>query len=79
MHAAFATLALTTAKALDEVVASGEKRYVVAQLARSHLLALETLQHLEVPAEPHAFAHFLEKISRPSGGRFDESAVDDRM
>jgi hypothetical protein len=46
-EAGLAQLALTTAGALDEVVAGGEKRYVVAQLARAHLLTLQAL--LAVP------------------------------
>ena len=53
---AHATLALTTARALDDVVASDEKRYVVAQLSRAHLLALEALLSVPEPAAADEWA-----------------------
>jgi hypothetical protein len=43
-HIALVGLAETTAKELDEVVDGEEKCYVVAQLARAHLLTLEALR-----------------------------------
>jgi hypothetical protein len=42
-HAGLVALAESTAVALDEVLASSQKRYVVAQLARAHLQATEAL------------------------------------
>ena len=65
-HAALVRLAETTATALDEVVAGDEKRYVVAQLARAHLLTVEAL--LSVYDEDHLdpFAAFVAGMSTPS-------------
>ena len=65
-HAALVRLAETTATALDEVVAGDEKRYVVAQLARAHLLTVEAL--LSVYDEDHLdpFATFVAGMSTPS-------------
>jgi hypothetical protein len=70
-HAALATLALTTAGALDDVVASDEKRYVVAQFARAHLLALGALLDLPEPAASDAFDDLLRELTRPGPGAFD--------
>jgi hypothetical protein len=74
--AALATLALTTARALDEVVAGSEKRYVVAQICRAHREVLEALEHLERPYEPDAFDAFIAALSTPtrpeSSETFDE-------
>jgi hypothetical protein len=65
-HAALVRLAETTAAALDEVVAGDDKRYVVAQLARAHLLTVEAL--LSVYDEDHLdpFAAFVAGLSTPS-------------
>jgi hypothetical protein len=64
-NAALAQLALTTAAALDEVVAGGEKRYVVAQLARSQLLALRALLATPEVAGPDGFDAFLRDLATP--------------
>ena len=62
-HAGLVLLAETTAQALDDVAGGDEKRYVVAQLARAHLLALEALLHLagDTPLDP--FAAFIAGMS----------------
>jgi hypothetical protein len=65
---ALATLALTTARALDEVVASSEKRYVVAQLSRAHLLALEALTSIDKPETPDLVDQFLANLLVSSAG-----------
>ena len=41
---ALGTLALSTARALDQALGSGERRYVVDRLARAHLAALKALE-----------------------------------
>jgi hypothetical protein len=64
-NVALATLAVTTAKALDDVLASGEKRYVVAQLARSHLLVLQALVATPEVVGPDGFDQFLAELARP--------------
>src|SRR5262249_55543169 len=63
---ALATLALTTARALDDGIASDAKRYVVAQLSRAHLLALEALVALPEPRSPDAVHEFLSELMDPS-------------
>jgi hypothetical protein len=65
-HAGLVRLAETTAAALDEVVASAEKRYVVAQLARAHLLAMEALLSVPPANNIAPFDRLLEELSRPS-------------
>jgi len=65
---ALATLALTTARALDDVVASDEKRYVVAQLSRAHLLALEALTSIERLAPPDAVDELLASLTAATAG-----------
>jgi hypothetical protein len=78
-HAALATLALTTARALDDVVAGDDKRYVVAQLSRAHLLALEALVAVvPEPSSPDAIDVWLAGLTQPSTVRF-EPVDDDRM
>jgi hypothetical protein len=67
-HAALPTLALTTARALGDVVASTERRYVVAQLARAHLLALGLIVTLPEPETPDAIDAFLAELLRPTPG-----------
>jgi hypothetical protein len=64
-NAALATLAMTTAKTLDDVLVSGEKRYVVAQLARSHLLVLQALLATHEAGGPDGFDQFLAELARP--------------
>jgi hypothetical protein len=78
-HAALATLALTTARALDDVVVSEEKRYVVAQLSRAHLSALEALLSVPEPAAPDGFDQLLAEIMRPGLGAFDDGSGDGRL
>jgi hypothetical protein len=64
-NAALAMLALTTARALDDVVRGDDKRYVVAQLSRAHLLALEALARVPEPPMPDAVDALLAEIMRP--------------
>ena len=65
-HAALVRLAETTAAVLDEVVAGDDKRYVVAQLARAHLLTVEALLTLHDGQELDPFAAFVAGLSTPS-------------
>jgi len=69
---ALATLALTTARALDEVLASGTKHYTVDRLARAHLSVLQALEAALGPEAPDAFAELLSEITTPTPGRTDE-------
>jgi hypothetical protein len=71
--AGLARLALTTAQALDDVLAQGEKAYAVAQASRVHLLALEALLALPAPVDSDAdgFDNWLAEISRPGPGAGD--------
>jgi hypothetical protein len=71
-NAALAQLVLTTAGALDDVLSSGEKRYVVAALARSHLLALQALLSTPEVAGPDGFDAFLRDLATPR--RTDDDA-----
>jgi hypothetical protein len=70
-HAAHATLALTTARALDDALDTNEKRYVIGQLARAHLLAVDALAALAEPSPPDAFDAFLAGLGRPGAGDND--------
>jgi hypothetical protein len=65
-HAALVALVETTGRALDELVESDEKRYVVAQLARAHLMATEALLRVgrDTPLDP--FAAFVAGLSVPT-------------
>ncbi len=65
---ALGTLVLSTARALDEVLASGEKRYVVDRLSRAHLAALQALERTLGPDGPDPFAELLAEIMRATPG-----------
>jgi hypothetical protein len=73
---ALAPLAFTTARALDEVIASDEKKYVVAQLSRAHLSTLEALASLASPESPDVVDQFLAELLTPSA---NEMADDGRL
>jgi len=64
-HAGLVLLAETTARALDEILAGDEKRYVVAQLARAHLLTLEALLRVGLETSLDPFAAFVAGLSVP--------------
>jgi hypothetical protein len=68
---AFATLALSTARAFEEALASGEKCYVLDRLSRAHLAALEALDRTPAPEGPDAFAELLAEITTPTPGTPD--------
>jgi hypothetical protein len=53
-------------------VSSGEKRYVVAQLARSHLLVLQALLATPDAVGPDGFDAFLRDLATP--GHTDDDA-----
>ena len=60
-------LALSTAKALDEALTDrAGKKYVVAQLARAHQLALGTLLQMSTPTDGDAFDEFMKMLSVPT-------------
>ena len=50
-----AQLALTTARSLDEVVANGERHYIVDRLARAHLFVRKALEETSNPDGPDPF------------------------
>jgi hypothetical protein len=77
VHAALATLAVSTARALDDVLAGSERRYVIAQIARAHQLALEALLAAPEPTAPDAIEQLLAEIMHPDAGSF--ATPDDRM
>ena len=56
---ALSTLALSTARALDEALTSGERRYVVDRLSRAHLAALQALERIPGPDGPDPFSELL--------------------
>ena len=67
-HAGLCKLTETLAEALDDVVSSGEKRYVVGQIGRVYLLALGTLLMLDPPDTSDSFEQLLAEIAKPSHG-----------
>lgn len=71
---ALAQLALTTARSLDEVVASGERHYIVDRLARAHLFVLKALAETPEPDGPDPFAELLAEMMRPTPGTADPSS-----
>jgi hypothetical protein len=71
-HAGLVMLASSTARALDEVVAGDVKPYVIPQLARAHLLALQALLGLEPGTTVDPFTAFVAGLATPSV----DSAVD---
>ena len=68
---ALGTLAVSTARALDEALVSGERRYVVDRLARVHLAALQALEQLPGSDTPDPFAELLRELSVPTPGTPD--------
>ncbi len=70
---AFATLAMSTARTLDEVLAGEEKRYIVDKLARAHLLALRALDDAPGPEESDAWAEVMKAALTPTPGTPDPS------
>lgn len=75
---AVATLALTTARSLDEVLAIGTKHYTVDRLARVHLAVLKSLEDAPAPDEPDTFAELLAEITKPTPGTTPD-AEDERL
>jgi hypothetical protein len=73
-NVALATLALTTAKALDEVTGSGQRAYIVDRLARAHLSVLKALEDCQAPDAPDAFANLFAEMSTPGYGSFGETS-----
>jgi hypothetical protein len=71
-----ATLALTTARALDEVLGSDEKRYVLDRLARAHLAVLLALEQSSPPAEDDDWALFMAAVTTPTPGETAGPASD---
>ncbi len=65
---ALAQLPLTTARSLDEVVASGERHYIVDRLARAHLSVVKALEQTPEPDGPDRFSEFLAQITTPTPG-----------
>lgn len=75
---AVATLALTTAQSLDEVLASGTKHYTVDRLARVHLAVLQALEDAPAPDGPDTFAELMAAITTPTPGT-PEGSTDERL
>ncbi len=73
---ALAQLALTTARSLDEVVASGERHYVVDRLARAHLFVLKALAETPEPDGPDPFGELLTQMMAPTPGTPEEPTSD---
>jgi hypothetical protein len=70
-HAGLETLALWTAKMCDSL-GPAEKKYVVAALARAHLMVLQALLLLEAPGAGDAFEQLLASMAVPTlGGASD--------
>jgi hypothetical protein len=70
---ALAQLALTTARSLDEVVASGERHYIVDRLARAHLFVLKALAEAPEPDGPEPLSELLAQMMIPTPGTSDPS------
>jgi len=70
-QAALATLALSTARALDDVLAGDGPSYAIAQTARAHLLTLQALLEQPEPATPDTIDQLLADIMRPGAGASD--------
>jgi hypothetical protein len=68
---ALAQLALTTARSLDEVVASGERHYIVDRLARAHLFVLMALAETPEPDGPDPLSEPLAQFMTPTPGVTD--------
>ncbi len=66
-----AQLALTTAASLDQVVASGERQYVVDRLTHAHLMVLRALEDAHPPDEPNAWDELMAEIMKPMSGTPD--------
>ena len=73
---ALATLALTTAKALDDAVATGAQPYAIDRLARAHLGALKALEELPGRADvDDPFAELLRELGTPTLGSATEGRL----
>ncbi len=57
-----------SARALDEALAGGERRYVVDRLSRANLAALKALERIPEQDGPDAFAELLAEITTPTPG-----------
>jgi hypothetical protein len=67
-NVALATLSLSTARALDEVLAGGDHRGVVDRLARAHLAVLQALEASTPEASSDPFSELIAELSTPSAG-----------
>jgi hypothetical protein len=65
-HAALVQLAESTAAALDDVITGAEKRCVVAQLARAHLLTVGALMSAADAEHLDPFAAFVAGLATPA-------------
>lgn len=66
---ALATLALATAKALDDAVATGAQPYAIDRLARAHLGALKALDEVTVAdTGDDPFTALLAEMGTPTRG-----------
>jgi hypothetical protein len=72
--AAMVQLVRTTARALDDAVASGEKAYGIGKASTSHREALKTLLDYAQPEPPDSFDVFLAELRMPTPGTTDGSA-----
>jgi hypothetical protein len=70
-HAGLVQLAESLARTLDEVLASDDKRYVVAQLARAHQAALGAFLGIAEPVVAEPIEQLLAHLGGPGGGSFD--------
>jgi hypothetical protein len=70
-HAGLATLALSTARALDDARARDARTYELAQMARAHLLALEALSAIPEPMVPDALDQWFADLATPGPGTTD--------
>jgi hypothetical protein len=66
-----AALAETSARSLDDAIASGAKGYALDRLMRCHLMVLRELGTLPEPMTEDSFSAFVAELSTPSAGGFD--------
>jgi hypothetical protein len=68
---ALAALAETSARELDDAMASGAKGYALDRLMRCHLMVLRELVTLPEPTTEDSFSAFVAELSTASAGGFD--------
>jgi hypothetical protein len=71
---AVAQLALSTARGLDEVLASGTKHYTVDRLARAHVSVLLPLAEAPGPGEPDAWDELFRPFTTPTPSTYDDAS-----